>query len=659
GQKCLRKCSNDEDCKSKKKKCLCDGVCGMSCIKPERESKYSCDPGQHLVGLKERTCRGDGEWSGAPAQCKHNIFCKEAPELPHARHNALPEQTTFPLETVLQYQCSHGYSTKGFSNAKCLAIDKRASWYGPDISCQPKSCGSPQDPSNGYHSGDCYTYGCKTDYHCMQGYELVGRGERTCQADGTWLPREMPACVLVTAVECPVPENPAFGNAVYTSCQYNSVVSYECRYGYTLVGEQTRRCGPDRKWSGNPPKCQVIDCGRPPPLYQGWIENLEGGTGLGASIIFRCQEGMTLVGNTSSVCQTNGTWRYPTPRCLAPCVIPKVDQGRVIFESNSSLNQIPHGQHLEIQCESRYEPNTMDAPLVCNNGTWSHMPKCLPARCKYLPKAPKNGFVIAPKTEHGMKARFSCKDGFAVKGEQTTECRYGNWTGEQPYCQEVYCPFPGYVDHGKILLVGNMGLYDYRPYVRKVANNKQHRKATSWEQCFLQIGHRIFLCVLCCLAADDLKRFRISLGTVLGDSGHTPTSTSGPPPWLGTPGLSSSLALDEDGGNGIRPPLRVALRNAMAGSLNGEIGWVGDLRALELGVMDLALEVDATGDPRVTVAISRGSSAPGSGTCGSGMAWVCSVIGSIGVEVRWGGEEVTVLAAGGSAISTPKAAFNT
>lgn len=34
GQKCLRKCSSDEDCKSKKKKCLCDGVCGMSCIKP-------------------------------------------------------------------------------------------------------------------------------------------------------------------------------------------------------------------------------------------------------------------------------------------------------------------------------------------------------------------------------------------------------------------------------------------------------------------------------------------------------------------------------------------------------------------------------------------------------------------------------------------------
>ena len=30
----------------------------------------------------------------------------------------------------------------------------------------------------------------------------------------------------------------------------------------------------------------------------------------------------------------------------------------------------------------------------------------------------------------------------------------------------VFCPFPGFIDRGKILLVGNMGLYEYRPYVR-------------------------------------------------------------------------------------------------------------------------------------------------------------------------------------------------
>lgn len=86
--------------------------------------------------------------------------------------------------------------------------------------------------------------------------------------------------------------------------------------------------------------------------------------------------------------------------------------------------------------------------------------------------------VLAPKTEHGMRALFKCKDGFKLvspagkdvidENEYALTCSFGNWTGETPNCQEVYCSFPGTIDNGKVLLVGNMGLYDYRPYVKKV-----------------------------------------------------------------------------------------------------------------------------------------------------------------------------------------------
>lgn len=62
--------------------------------------------------------------------------------------------------------------------------------------------------------------------------------------------------IVVTAVQCPPPENPPHGKAIFTSCSYNSVVSYECNYGYTLLGDATRRCGADKKWSGSMPKCQ-------------------------------------------------------------------------------------------------------------------------------------------------------------------------------------------------------------------------------------------------------------------------------------------------------------------------------------------------------------------------------------------------------------------
>lgn len=145
-------------------------------------------------------------------------------------------------------------------------------------------------------------------------------------------------------------------------------------------------------------------------------------------------------------------------------------------------NKVKHGTTLDVMCEDHYEfPISTMFPPTCNNGTWSIIPRCIPARCKGLPKPPKFGMVLAPKTEHGMKARFKCKDGFNLTGpggkeitdmnEYVLTCSFGNWTGETPMCQEVYCSFPGYIPHGKILLVGNMGLYDYRPYVKKVIWN--------------------------------------------------------------------------------------------------------------------------------------------------------------------------------------------
>ncbi|KOB66896.1 Sushi, von Willebrand factor type A, EGF and pentraxin domain-containing protein 1, partial [Operophtera brumata] len=217
--------------------------------------------------------------------------------------------------------------------------------------------------------------------------------------------------LVVTQVQCPPPEAPRHGKAVYTSCAYNSVVSYECKYGYRLVGDATRRCGADKKWSGAQPMCKEINCGHPGQLWNGWLENISSGTGLGASIIFRCQDGMKMEGNGSAVCQSDGSWSYPLPMCLG--------------------------------------------------------------KCKKMPKFPRNGMVIAPKTEHGMKARFRCKDGFELQGNPIVVCSFGNWSGETPKCAEVFCPFPGYIENGKVLLVGNMGLYDYRPYVKKVVNNKQ------------------------------------------------------------------------------------------------------------------------------------------------------------------------------------------
>lgn len=91
GRQCSRRCKKGVLCENVRKQCLCDGLCGLSCLKPDlvcpdlpkiengrfsplstlfnTKVKYHCDPGYYLYGSPERLCQGDEEWSGIPAEC--------------------------------------------------------------------------------------------------------------------------------------------------------------------------------------------------------------------------------------------------------------------------------------------------------------------------------------------------------------------------------------------------------------------------------------------------------------------------------------------------------------------------------------------------------------------------------------------------------------
>ncbi|XP_076061125.1 hig-anchoring scaffold protein isoform X2 [Oratosquilla oratoria] len=429
---CLRKCSSHKDCLSPRRVCICDGVCGMSCIKPDKEcddlenplfgiveisgnivkskATYKCQEGYHLIGRRERVCQADGTWSGKAPECKENLYCTDPPLIANARHNVPEAQTRFEVNYTLQYSCQQGYMTKGFSRAKCLLYNGTMQWFGPEIECIPKSCGDPGEIENGIKEGSCYTYSCRVTYHCRTGYEIMGLANHYCQHDGSWSPQALPSC---EPVKCDIPANPANGKAIFITVSYNSVVTYTCNFSFMIVGPSTRHCGPDKKWSGD------------------------------------------------------------TPQCKPPCIVPSVEHGTI--NNKQPRMHVSHGFILQVVCEKNYELTYNNSLPACYNGTWSHYPHCEPARCKTLPARPRHGMVIVPKTDHGRLAKFRCRDGYRLNGSQTTECKYGNWTDARPRCEEVFCGFPGYLENGKVLLVGNMGMYDYRQYVKNVRNNRQIR----------------------------------------------------------------------------------------------------------------------------------------------------------------------------------------
>ncbi|XP_064088852.1 sushi, von Willebrand factor type A, EGF and pentraxin domain-containing protein 1-like isoform X5 [Macrobrachium nipponense] len=438
GRKCLRKCSTDADCLSRRKICICDGVCGLSCIKPDREcgdldnpvfgfvefngklvgsqAKYKCQEGYHLIGQEHRRCQADGTWSSMPPECRENLYCTDPPLIPNAKHNGSTGVTRFAVNLTLEYTCDQGYSTVGFNDAKCFLYNNTMQWFGPEMNCEPKSCGDPGEIPNGQKETECYTFSCRLTYSCRPGFTLDGRNTLYCQHDGSWNPKDLPNC---KPIQCDLPNNPDHGKAHYTSVYYNAVVNYECNYSYMIVGPTTRTCGPDMKWTGEEPQCVVM---------------------------------------------------------IAPagCIVPTVENGRLSNDTRPG-SQVPHGSTITVTCDDHYEQSQNLPPSTCYNSTWTHYPHCHPARCKRLPERPRHGMVIAPRTAHGMKARYRCKDGYRLQGSSTTICHFGNWTGHTPRCKIVYCPFPGYLTNGRVLLVGNMGMYDYRPYVKKVRNNRQIR----------------------------------------------------------------------------------------------------------------------------------------------------------------------------------------
>jgi len=49
-----------------------------------------------------------------------------------------------------------------------------------------RRCGHPGEIPNGFKNGTMFLYPNRVTYSCVEGYELIGRPYRVCQADGQW-----------------------------------------------------------------------------------------------------------------------------------------------------------------------------------------------------------------------------------------------------------------------------------------------------------------------------------------------------------------------------------------------------------------------------------------------------------------------------------------
>ncbi|XP_034650248.1 locomotion-related protein Hikaru genki isoform X2 [Drosophila subobscura] len=219
-------------------------------------------------------------------------------------------------------------------------------------------------------------------YECPEGFRLDGAWNATCLASGNWS-SPPPTC---HSIQCPRLEldDPHLSLIELNTSAWGRAV-FKCQWGFKLTGPAQLDCEPTGVWSGPVPRCKVIQCVMPVAPLNGRI----GGTSLsqrrltvGALVTFSCNDGHTLVGESSIICTENGFWSHSPPFCKSQCPYPGDPPNGLIAPLKFNYDA---GDYLSVQCRPGFVQTNEDhrntgppeRPKCQPDGKWSGpLPNC-------------------------------------------------------------------------------------------------------------------------------------------------------------------------------------------------------------------------------------------------------------------------------------------
>ncbi|PIK35612.1 putative sushi, von Willebrand factor [Apostichopus japonicus] len=212
---CMKTCVTADDC-LRDRLCVCDGVCGLSCIPTTRENycdvtlvlvdntvvtldpatlvfgtvaTISCSSGNIPIdGTREiqRSCLGNGDWSDGSLTCIPSDACRNPPEIENASRDV---KLYYANGERLLYSCNPGYTSGSNSYLRCVD----GNWSEANIRCIAVQCPALNAPIDGGISYYGTDYNDRVEFSCDQGFSLHGESVLTCQGDGTWS-SDVPEC---------------------------------------------------------------------------------------------------------------------------------------------------------------------------------------------------------------------------------------------------------------------------------------------------------------------------------------------------------------------------------------------------------------------------------------------------------------------------------
>ncbi|XP_038307699.1 CUB and sushi domain-containing protein 2 isoform X5 [Canis lupus familiaris] len=388
--------------------------------------RFSCEAGHTLRGSSERTCQGNGSWSGAQPECRV-ISCGN-PGTPSNARVVFSDGLGFASSVV--YECREGYYAAGLLSRHCSV---NGTWTGGDPECIVINCGDPGIPANGLRLGSDFRYNRTVTFQCVPGYTMESHrvSVLSCTKDRTWNGTK-PVC---KAIVCKPPQLLPNGKVVGSDFTWGSSVTYACLEGYQLSLPAVLTCEGNGSWTGELPQCFPVFCGDPGVPARGRREDR--GFSYRSSVSFSCQPPLVLVGSPRRFCQSDGTWSGTQPSCIDPTLTTCADPGAPQFGTQNSSQGYQVGSTVLFRCQKGYLLQGSTSRTCLPNLTWSGTPPdCVPHHCKQ-PETPSHANVGAlDLPSMGYTLLYSCQEGFSLKGgsEHRTCKADGSWTGKPPIC---------------------------------------------------------------------------------------------------------------------------------------------------------------------------------------------------------------------------------